>query len=131
MFKMRRIVSIVTLVFFLLATNGFAVNINYCCGKISSVTLAGAAKEKSCRQMNKMPNCCKHEHKYIRLKFNTLTSAVNVLSPVYHAVTAISTYHNYINSLYAGVSLSGSAIVPSESPPGKPHAYLLYRSILV
>ena len=125
---MKRVVSIITLVFFLLTTNGFAVNVNYCCGKIRSVTLTGTAGQKSCRQMKSMRNCCRQQHKYIKLKVHTLASASHAVP---NNVSHLIAVFNYNFVLHRVVSSPVLVIRPFASPPGKPCSYLLNCSILV
>lgn len=114
--------------FFLLTTNGFAVNINYCCGKIHSVTLAG--KDSKCKPMKNMPGCCKHEQKYIKLKVHTVASAAQAVSPAYNLVVTLIN-NDYIQLLQGNASSHAFLQLPSASPPGKPRPYLLNCSILV
>lgn len=114
--------------FFLLTTNGFAVNINYCCGKIHSVTLAG--KDSKCKPMKNMPGCCKHEQKYIKLKVHTVASVTQAVTPLYNLV--ITLVGNEYTQLLRGCVFSHAFLqMPSSSPPGKPCPYLLNCSILV
>ena len=124
---MKKAASIFVLFFYLLSTNGVAFNVNYCCGKVSSISLS-PTKDKPCKQLKKMPNCCGHKQVYAKLNIQTLTSGTHAI-----ANNAIAT--PVIYNCYPITALSGrspvSVVDSSSSPPGKRQAYLLFCSILV
>ncbi len=124
---MKRVAVIFVLFFYLLSTNGIAITINYCCGKVSSISLS-PAKDKPCKQLKKMPNCCGHKQVYAKLNIQTLTSSSHQVT---NTVTANPIVYNDKPTVPLLGYLTKSVLVNTSSPPGKRHAYLLFCSILV
>ena len=125
--KMKKAAAIFILFFYLLSTNGIAITINYCCGKVSSISLS-PAKDKPCKQLKKMPNCCGHKQVYAKLNIQTLTSSSHQVT---NTVTAIPIVYNNKPMVPLLANSTKSVFVNMPSPPGKRHAYLLFCSILV
>ncbi|WP_214070871.1 hypothetical protein [Mucilaginibacter sp. dw_454] len=91
---------------------GIGVNRFYCCGKLTSVTLAYASADHTDKD-----NCCKHETKSFKIKDSHVTFNTTVLSPSILAILPIPAYQATVSILTEQDSPTG---YQANAPPGNP-----------
>ncbi len=66
---MHQFTTLLFLFFYLLSTSGVAVNVHYCAGKISSVSLAFESKKNcGCDSKKTNRNCCKDKKHFYKVE---------------------------------------------------------------
>ena len=62
---LRRLLTIMLLSAFTVATSGMVLQVHFCCGQIDDISLQGASTEDACPMgaaMKKVPGCCSDRH---------------------------------------------------------------------
>ncbi len=71
---MKKIVLILLICSYSLATMGFSLNEFYCCGKLKSVTIElSPNKKQTCSKGNEKSGCCDNKYQFYKVKDNHLS----------------------------------------------------------
>jgi|GEM_PF-3985854 len=129
----RRLLTILLLTAYTVATSGMVVQVHFCCGEIDGVSLQGTAAYDSCPMgsaMKKMPGCCSDRNIELKMgddRFAPAAAKVTLaptefyaFAPHYDALTEpyqlIRTHPDY----YLGSP-------PGLPPPDLQAAYCIFR----
>lgn len=121
---MKRIIALIVSLSFIAASSGATVNIHYCRGKVSSVSLSFLPTAScKCGKKTKM-GCCKTETRFVKLTDNTKQTSLTTAP----AVPAIEWAPIASQVIFQPV-LSADGIIPiSSSPPGSERQAVYLRN---
>lgn len=110
---MKKLSAILLVSLYLVITSGFAVNVHYCMGKVSSVELEsfGRAPCGSCGKKDAGNSCCRTSVKFFKVKTSHIATAVqHVFNPL------------QLVAIFRGDSRMAARSASSAIPPVRLHA---------
>ena len=117
---LKKVAIIIIILVYGLSSTGAIVHLDYCCGKLSNISLAASEKEKKeCKQIEfKGKSCCdsKQVHLSVKGEQEAIQKANNIVSPsiLFHSIfDTANTQHSVRNSL----PLSTGPPLLFNSPP--------------
>lgn len=121
---MKRIVALILSLSFIAASSGATVNIHYCRGKLSSVSLSFLPTAScKCGKKTKM-GCCKTETRFVKLSDNAKQTSFTTAP----AVRAIE-WAPIASQVIFQPLLAAEGIIPiSSSPPGSERQAVYLRN---
>ena len=84
---MKKVMPILLIVIYALATMGFSINQFYCCGKLASTSLTLIEKSKEACEKS---SCCENKSHFVKVKDNHISSD-EVYTPFKH----LSDFHSF------------------------------------
>lgn len=111
---MKKIVSILLGLFYLLLSVGINVNYHYCLGKLDTIEIFITDIHRCCEYESSARTCCDDEHYFFQLdEDHNLTQAGPIVFEVKAIVSA-----DFVENMVIKVPLSaGHAAFPPENPP--------------
>jgi len=131
---MKRMISIMLLVFYSVFNIGLVMNTHYCGKKIASISLLSIEKKSchSCEKNQKKNNCCKDTQTHLSVN-DQLGSQSNIHLLDFAAfVSVIPVMHYVINApIYAVLNTYKGQFYVFETGPPKTPVYIQIRSLLI